>query len=59
MKDCMRPSLVLRLFSGSQISEEAFLPLRHPFVSRGPHHHAVFVTDVDKFYDTSLHQNSR
>jgi DNA-binding MarR family transcriptional regulator len=23
----------LRLFSGSQISEEAFLPLRHPFVS--------------------------
>jgi len=33
----------LRLFSGSQISEEAFLSLRHPFVSRGPDHHAVFV----------------
>jgi short chain dehydrogenase len=34
----------LRLFSGSPISEETFLPLRHPFVSRVPHHHAVFVT---------------
>ena len=33
----------LRLYSGSQISEKAFLFLRLPFVSGGSDHHAVFV----------------